>query len=279
MSLGSLYRFEEYYNPRSKAPFDKSTRILDTSVANVCKFETATLKGKKYTSYTINRHVIDLSTVSENIKNEIEILGSVSHPHIQKFVDTVLINEKLCLILDYEENQYLSLFLEQVTLDEMALREYFRQLMEAVEYLHSNNIVHMDIRPESLYLDAEGNLKLSKFFNAKRVKDDGIIAGSYGTLNYQAPEIFDSDEFDGKKADIWACGTLLLSSFLYKNVFVGKDYDSIMKSIKNFKNFEFPPLSDDAIEMLKKIMDPNPKKRLTASEVLQCNWLKKKDIY
>ena len=278
MTSSLIYKFEEY-KPQSKSIYDKPERILDSSIANVCKFEIARKQNQKYTSYTINRRVIDLSPVSENIKNEIEILGSVCHPYIQKFVDTVVIDEKLCLILDYEEKQYLSLFLDQVTVDEEVLRDYFLQLMEAVQYLHKNNIVHLDIRPDSLYIDSQGNLKLSKFFNAKRVKSDGKVKGNYGNLNYQAPEIFDSDKFDGKKADIWACGTLLLSSFTYRNIFSGNDYESVMKSVKNFKNFKYPPLSDDAIEMLKLIMDPNPETRASADEVLQCNWLKKKEVF
>ncbi|KAH0803204.1 CBL-interacting serine/threonine-protein kinase 25-like [Histomonas meleagridis] len=259
-----LYTFQEPYNR------DNTSYYMIQEV-------TRNKDNKNFIGYVSDRSSLEYNPNCINIENLIEILGSVSHPSIQEFVEVVIHQNKIIAILGHETNSYYSILENEIAIDEESARIIFKQLMSAVQYLHNNSIVHLDIRPESLYFDKEKQLKLSRFFNAAYIPQNQKITGKYGTLNYQAPEIFSGEPYDGKKADIWACGVLLLSTLRYQNIFNGIDAEKITQKILNHE-INYPPLSTEAIEMLDSMLEPDPEKRATADAIMECAWMKKTSL-
>ena len=185
--------------------------------------------NKLYTAYRFDRLGIEGSPNFKEMENEIETIGSVYHPSIQSYVDTVIHNDDLYLILELEASPFFSIFDAQNTgLDEEHARQIFGELMEAVSYLHSNGIAHGDINPDAIFFNSERNLKLGYFFRSTREID---AIDYYGTLNYQPPEACDGGSYDSKKADIWACGVLIYTCLAYEMPFQGLDVDGLKHSI------------------------------------------------
>ena len=92
------------------------------------------------------------------------------------------------------------------------LKFYFAEVLLAIEYLHSQNIVYRDLKPENLLLDASGHVRLIDFGFSKQLgKSSQRCTTNCGTPGYVAPEVLLNTEggYDAKKADIWSLGVLL----------------------------------------------------------------------
>lgn len=93
---------------------------------------------------------------------------------------------------------------------------FFKQLMRGVQYLHELGVAHCDLKPENLLLTESGNLKIADFSCAQWLRgprEGGelrLLSGRRGSAPYVAPEEYTDDEFDGRAADVWACGVIYM---------------------------------------------------------------------
>ncbi|KAF8400635.1 hypothetical protein HHK36_013934 [Tetracentron sinense] len=89
-------------------------------------------------------------------------------------------------------------------------RQYFQQLIDAVDYCHSKGVYHRDLKPENILLDSQGNLKISDFgLGALPQQGVRLLHTTCGTPNYVAPEVLSHQGYDGSAADVWSCGVIL----------------------------------------------------------------------
>lgn len=94
-------------------------------------------------------------------------------------------------------------------MDEKTSRNYFRQLITAVDYCHDKGISHRDIKPENILIESNGVLKIADFGLSNIIKDGKFLMTSCGSPNYAPPEIIKNKGYDGKQVDIWSCGIVL----------------------------------------------------------------------
>lgn len=236
-------------------------------------------RDKKYTARKINRQSLYLSSFFTNFRNEYEILSSLSHPLIQRLVEVSFDETVHYQIVEYEEYNMMIHYRDDFPLIESSARVIFWNLLEALSFLHSNHIAHLDVRPENVLI-INGKFKLGGFLFAQRFEEDELITGVYGTPNFQAPEIFTEEKFDPVKADSWACGVFLLSLLLGKLPFewAGKsDINAAADVIRQqvlMNIFKFPEfLSDDVVDLLKLILVNDPVKRPTIDRIKRHRWL------
>lgn len=119
-------------------------------------------------------------------------------------------------------------------------QKYFKQLISAVEYLHSKGIAHRDLKPENLLLDENDNLKVSDFGLATIYRFRGkerCLEKRCGTLPYVAPEVL-LHPYHAEPADIWSCGIILVALLAGGNQFL-KRYAHIVKRYNLFFMFLF----------------------------------------
>jgi serine/threonine protein kinase len=164
-------------------------------------------------------------------------------------------------------------------LPESLAKNIFRQLIETIKYIHSKNIVHRDIKPDNILLNLNNNIKLCDFGVSKEIKKDILISDSCGTPAFIAPEILLNKPYDPYIADIWSCGVVLYIMVSGFFPFTGINETQLHKSILSGKFPKPNSISKELMDIINKILELNPNKRIKLDEILNHPWMKvKKDI-
>ena len=167
--------------------------------------------GKKVAIKIIKKSLFDTKTdFKRKILREIALMRFLDHPHLIKLYQVFESKNHLYMILEYAENGELYSYLvaRRFLKPETAMR-LFRQLIYAVEFLHTNSICHRDLKPENILLDSNNNIKLCDFGFARWISSSNAAVTSCGSPHYAAPEVIRGHPYDGRCADIWSCGVIL----------------------------------------------------------------------
>lgn len=165
-------------------------------------------------------------------------------------------------------------------LEENQGRNYFHQLMSALNHLHSNNIVHRDLKPDNILFDDRFRLKLADFgfAGSSAQKADGKFQTYCGTAAYMAPEILTLNKggqssYDGFAADIFSAGVILFIMLRGIPPFFKAEIDDKYFKIMSLERWDLywkqhaknvpEPISDELKEILQGMLTANPAKRWT----------------
>ncbi|XP_020583529.1 CBL-interacting protein kinase 32-like isoform X2 [Phalaenopsis equestris] len=217
----------------------------------------------------------------EKIKREIATMKLIKHPNVIRLHEVMGSKSKIFIVLEYATGgELLNNIIDHGRMGEAEARRYFHQLINAIDFCHSRGVYHRDLKLDNLLLDASGNLKLSDFgFStlSQKVRDDGLLHTACGTPNYVAPEVLNDRGYDGAPADLWSCGVILFVLLAGYLPFDDHNIRNLYKKIA-MANFTFPSwFSFGAKTLLMRILNPNPKTRITISEILEDEWFRKGD--
>lgn len=210
-------------------------------------------------------------------KREVFIMYQLNHPHIVKLHSHFEDETSFYLIMELSEggNLFHKLYREKQFYEQLAA-QYFREVVLAVEYLHSHQpaIIHRDIKPENILLDSEGRIKLTDFGWSNYYNLDQPIPRTTvcGTLEYLPPEIVEQ-KGHGPGADIWCLGVLLFEMLVGYTPFKANAKERMLSNISKIKPkfpMSFPPL---AKELVTRMLQKNPQERLSIQQVKAHRWL------
>ncbi len=206
--------------------------------------------------------------MKDNLKRyaltERKVLSAINHPFIVKLRYAFQNNEFLFLIMDYHPGGDLGQYLEQDgCFDEERSKIYISEIILAIEELHRNNIIFRDLKPENIVLDNQGHALLIDFGLSKlNVKMINKGAKSFcGSIAYLAPEMV-KKKGHGKAIDWYLIGVLLYEMLVGIPPYYDDSKEKLFDNIKNGV-LEFPDfLSSNLVNLLKRLLERDPKKRI-----------------
>jgi serine/threonine-protein kinase HSL1 (negative regulator of Swe1 kinase) len=145
---------------------------------------------------------------------------------------------------------------------------FFRQIMSAVSYCHSFNICHRDLKPENILLTSESQVKIADFSMAALHQTSGHrLQTACGSPHYAAPELLSGKKYMGDKADIWSMGVILYAMLAACLPFDDPDLSAMMEEVKRGQ-YDMPEfLSLEAKDLIRRILQINPDRRISMKEM------------
>ncbi|KAM3597689.1 uncharacterized protein V6R79_008050 [Siganus canaliculatus] len=154
-----------------------------------------------------------------------------------------------------------------------------RQILTGVAFLHRNNVVHLDLKPQNILLTSAkplGDIRIVDFGLSRRMDDITEVREILGTPEYVAPEIL-SYEPISTATDMWSIGVLTYVMLTGESPFLGDDkqetYLNISQVNIDYSQDTFEGISSLAVDFIKLLLVKNPRKRATAEEALNHPWL------
>lgn len=168
---------------------------------------------------------------NENLLSEGRNLASLDHPNIVRFYRPGRTNDGLIfLVMEYMQGgSFLDRLKNRGKLTEDEAFDIVFQILHALEYLHGKGYMHMDIKPNNILFDAEGNAKLADFGLAQFVGDKSYISCNAGTIAYMAPEVFNQKA--RKMSDLWSVGILLHEMLTGENPFRATTIEQLIRKV------------------------------------------------
>jgi serine/threonine protein kinase len=158
---------------------------------------------------------------------------------------------------------------------ELQAKYIFKQIMKGVAYLHRNLIVHRDIKLENILLDGHGRVKIGDFGVSKKMEHrNEILFEQCGTPTYIAPEIVREHGYLGCPVDVWSSGVCLYAMIFGNVPFKQHENSSLSDGSSEIKVDFNGAISEECKDLITGMLSTNVKKRLTAEQVLQHEWLK-----
>lgn len=220
----------------------------------------------------------------QNVQREIKLLKILKHKNVINLID-VLYNEekqKMYLVMEFCVGS-LQGMLEATPSKKFPLfqaHDYFLQLMNGLDYLHSMGIIHKDIKPGNLLLTLKRDLKISDLGVAEALDSFSVTDTCYtgqGSPAFQPPEIANGlESFPGFKVDIWSSGVTLYNittgSYPFEGDNVYRLFENIGKGTFTIPSHIEEPLRELLMGMLRK----DPEKRLNLQQIKQHAWCNRK---
>jgi len=229
-------------------------------------------------------------------------LGKYNHPNIVRLIDIChgpRFDREMVLYLVFEHvDQDLNSYLEKCPspgLSPDKIKDLMWQILCGVDFLHSHRIVHRDIKPQNILVSNTGSIKLADFGLARIYDFNALLTSTVVTLWYRSPEVLLGTSY-GTPVDIWSCGCIFAELFSRKPIFPGQyEVDQLAKIFSvlgtptetewpedssvlrsSFSSTRprdladiLPELDPEAKDLMEKMLDFDPKKRVTAADALQ----------
>jgi calcium/calmodulin-dependent protein kinase I len=213
------------------------------------------------------------------LKQEVEIMSKLDHPNLVPLLDY------------YEEERYYFIVTPLCTggelFDDLVKRKSYTEedarvllgkLASAIQYIHSRGIVHRDLKPENILLKttAPGAEVMIADFGFARSMTGSRRGTACGTPGYVAPEVVQGRPY-GAEVDCWSLGVILFILLCGYPPFPGSNHAAILDKVVN-ADFEFESpfwdhVSEDAKDLVSKLLTVDPIKRLSAAEILEHPWM------
>ncbi|KAI3446759.1 hypothetical protein Pfo_003424 [Paulownia fortunei] len=221
--------------------------------------------GKSAAMKVVGKEKVIRVGMMEQVKREISVMKMMHHPNIVELHEVMASKTKIYFAMEYVRGGELFAKIAKGRLREEAARNYFQQLISAIDFCHSRGVYHRDLKPENLLLDEDGKLKVTDFglsAFSDHLRQDGLLHTTCGTPAYVAPEVIGKKGYDGAKADIWSCGVIL---YVLLAGYLPFQDDNICP----------PWFSPESRKLITKMLDPNPSTRISIAKIMDSSWFKK----
>ncbi|XP_075946831.1 maternal embryonic leucine zipper kinase [Anarhichas minor] len=231
------------------------------------------LSGEKVAIKIMNKK--DLGDDLPRVQVEIEAMKNLSHQHVCRLYQVIETSTQIFMVLEYcPGGELFDYIIAKDRLSEEETRVFFRQIVSAMAYVHSQGYAHRDLKPENLLIDEDHNLKLIDFGLCAKPKG-GLgyeLMTCCGSPAYAAPELIQGKAYIGSEADVWSMGVLLFALLCGYLPFDDDNCMVLYKKITRGKYDNPQWLSPGSVLLLNQMMQVDPKRRLTVRQLLDHPW-------
>ncbi|KAJ7063333.1 ste11-like protein [Mycena amicta] len=215
------------------------------------------------------------------LEREIELLKELQHENIVQYLYSSLDDEYLNIFLEYVPGGSVTALLRNYgAFEEPLVKNFVRQILEGLNYLHEQDIIHRDIKGANILVDNKGGVKISDFGISKKKVDDNLLTGNrvnrpslQGSVFWMAPEVVKQTGHT-PKADIWSVGCLVVEMLTGEHPWATlTQMQAIFKIGSSAKPTIPTDISSDAQDFLKKTFEINHEDRPSAVELLKHHWI------
>jgi len=241
------------------------------------KLATHVVTGHKVAVKILNKAKIKQLGMEEKVQREINILHLCTHPHIIRLYEVIDTPTDIFLVNEYVSGgELFDYIVSKGRLSADEARNFFHQIISGVEYCHFQKIVHRDLKPENLLLDANDNIKIADFGLSNLMRDGDFLRTSCGSPNYAAPEVISGHLYAGPEVDVWSCGVILYALLCGSLPFDDESIPNLFKKIKSGMYSLPTHLSQLAKNLIPRMLEVDPMKRITIPEIRLHPWFQHK---
>ncbi|KAK1407837.1 hypothetical protein QVD17_39464 [Tagetes erecta] len=200
----------------------------------------------------------------QNLRQEIEILRKLKHENIIQMLDSFESPQQFCVVTELAQCDIFEILEDRKVLPEDEVQKIAKQLVRALHYLHSNRIIHRDMKPQNILICAGGVVKICDFGFARAMSNDTVALRSIkGTPLYMAPELVQEKTYN-HTVDLWALGAILYELFVGQPPFVANSgYHELTHHIVNDPVKYTETMSAHFRSFLMGLLNKDPHSRLT----------------
>lgn len=206
---------------------------------------------------------------------EAHIMMLLRHPHIVQLKNLVAVGPYFYILMDYVNGgQLLHYIVKRQKLSEQHSREFSRQIVSALDYMHRNSIVHRDLKIENILIDRAGrNIKIIDFGLSNLFCPERRLTTYCGSLYFAAPELLRASPYRGPEIDVWSLGVVIYVMVTGSVPFDDKSMPGLHEKIKRGQVAYPAHLSAECRDLLSKIFVTDPAKRILLIDVIRHEWM------
>ncbi|KAI5396906.1 hypothetical protein KIW84_062943 [Lathyrus oleraceus] len=209
-----------------------------------------------------------------NLRQEIEILRKLKHGNIIQMLDSFESPQEFCVVTEFAQGELFEIIEDDKCLPEEQVQAIAKQLVRALHYLHSNRIIHRDMKPQNILIGSESIVKLCDFGFARAMSTNTVVLRSIkGTPLYMAPELVREQPYN-HTVDLWSLGVILYELFVGQPPFYTNYVYTLVRRIVN-DPVKYPDsMTPNFKSFLKGLLNKAPESRLTWPALLEHPFVK-----
>lgn len=224
----------------------------------------------------IDRKKLEKERMEEQLRREIAMMKMLKHDYVVQLKEVMVSSNHIYLVMELVTGGELIKKLKaEGAFEEDVARRYFQQLIVGLDYCHGQGIAHRDLKPQNLLLDSNDNIKIADFglANVQDANANTVLMTACGSPQYVAPEVLNESGYNGHLADVWSCGIILYYLLSGQLPFDDRNQNALFAKIQRGQ-FRMPSaFSEEAKDLISKILVVDPQRRITIPEILKHTWL------